>query len=200
MKLLLIFPFIPYPPTDGGRIGFFNPIKYLSREHELSVYIAGQGANGEEAAAEELRRVCPDLHVFWRPRGRDLYRLVRGLGSALPGSSAKYWYPAAGELIRQVIADNKPDIVEFNHLNTAVYRRFAEELPVVFREHNAQYKIWERHAESSERWAERIYAKWCLPRVRKYEAECALRFDRCVTVSKADAAHLRAVAPGAESR
>lgn len=195
MRLLLIFPFIPYPPTDGGRIGFFNPIKYLSRNHEL-VVVSLAGA-GEEAAAEELGRLCPNLHVFKRPTGGDLLRLVRGLGSPLPGSSAKYWYPAAGELIREVIAARNPEVVEFHHLNTAIYRGFAQERPVVLREHNVQFKIWERHAENTEHWAERIYSKWCAPRLRKFEAESAARFDRCVVVSKADAAHLQAVAPQA---
>ncbi len=153
--------------------------------------------SNEKGAAEEFRGLFPDLHVYNRPPGRTLYRLIQGLGSSLPGTSAKYWYPDAGNLIREVIAERKPKVVEFHTLNMAAYRRYAGGLPTVFREHNAQYKIWERHAETAHGWVERAYVRWCAPRVRRFEAESAARFDRCVTVSKADAAHLQAVAPEA---
>lgn len=152
----------------------------------------------QASAAEGLRRVCPSLRIYERPAWKDSYRLLKGMVLQPPGSAAKYWHKATGELIKEAIATHRPDVVEFHHLNTAVYRSFAEALPMVLREHNVEYKVWERHAESATKWSERRYARWMTPRVRRYEAEHTSRFDRCIVVSDADAAHLRAISPKAQ--
>jgi glycosyltransferase involved in cell wall biosynthesis len=196
MRLLLVFPFFPYPPNDGGRIGFFNPIKYLSRQNDLFVVcLAGRT---EELAIEELSRYCRDVRVYRRPVGKGYLRLAKGLISFPPGASAKYWYPAAGELIREAIAIHKPDLVEFHHLNTAKYRSYAGDLPCVLREHNVESQVWERFAENSTGWIEKNYARWTAGRVKQYEGDIAACFDRCIVVSDADAGQLGDISPTAQ--
>lgn len=193
MKLLLIFPFTPYPPDDGGRIGFFNPIKYLSRQHELGVLYLGTDA--EESAAEELRQFCSDVFVFRRSQRTEWLRLARGVISSPPGTAARYWYRAAGEFIRNTVRKFKPDLVEFHHLNTATYRTYAAEIPAILREHNVEFKVWERYSETTGGLLQKAYAGWTAPRVRRYEAESVSRFARCIVVSEADAAYLRELCP-----
>jgi glycosyltransferase involved in cell wall biosynthesis len=195
LRLLLVFPFVPYPPDDGGRIGFFNPIKYLSQAHEVAVM--SLMGDEETGALEGLKQFCPNIRVFQRSSSRDWYRLIRGAISDPPGAAAKYWHAAAGEVIREAIVAHAPDLVEFHHLNTASYRNFAGRVPAVLREHNVEYKVWERHAANASDWAERLYARWTAPRVRRYEAKAATGFDRCLVVSEADRAHLQKVAPSA---
>jgi polysaccharide biosynthesis protein PslH len=195
MRLLLILPFFPYPPNDGGRIGFFNPIKYLSRSHELFVACVAEPEAGIDLAG--LKQHCADVRVFRRPAFGRFYGLFKGTFSEPPGTAATYWYPAAGEMIREMICAYKPEVVEFHHLHTAVYRRYAGTLPAILREHNVEYKVWERYAEHATGWAEKCYARWTAPRIMRYESEVAQRFDRCVVVSHADAEHLRSVSPSA---
>ncbi len=191
-----MFPFLPFPPNDGGRIGFFNPIKYLSRKHEVSVVCLTE-ANDKQEFIEDLEKYCVELRTYRRATWTDPLRLLNGLISSPPGSAAKYWYPAAGQLIQKMIAKHKPQIVEFHHLNTAIYRAFAGELPTILREHNVEYKVWERFAVSAPGWVQRSYVRWTAPKVRQYEAEVVTQFDRCVVVSEADATHLRSLAPRA---
>jgi glycosyltransferase involved in cell wall biosynthesis len=197
LRILLVFPFLPYPPDDGGKIGFFNPIKYVSRKHEVSVVCLTEGSD-QESSIQEFKKFCSELRTFKRPAWRDQYCLLKGMVLHPPGSAAKYWYPAAGELIKETIAAHKPHIVEFHHLNTAIYRSFAGALPTVLREHNVEFKVWERHGENASSWVERSYARLTAPRVRRYEAEIATHFNRCVVVSDADAAHLRGISPEAQ--
>ena len=100
-------------------------------------------------------------------------------------------------MIRRCIHHYGIDLAELQHLNTAAYLPFAARVPVVLREHNVEYKVWERHAEHARSALERLYVRSCAPRVRAYEARMAERFSRCITVSRADEAHLRAAAPTA---
>jgi glycosyltransferase involved in cell wall biosynthesis len=151
----------------------------------------------ETSALDGLKQLQPNICVFRRPSTRDYPRLVRGIVFDPPGSAAKYWHKAAGEVIRDTIRSYRPDLVEFHHLNTSIYRVFAGSLPAILREHNVEYKVWERHAANASDWGERAYARWCAPRVRRYEGQAATRFDKCIVVSEADQAHLQEVSPQA---
>lgn len=196
MRLLLVYPFLPYPPDDGGRIGFFNPIKYLSRQHEVAIICLSDGSD-DEAGAGELKKFCAEVRTHRRSKPQDLYRILRGTVAWPPGSAAKYWIPKAGHDIRAMAASWKPDLVEFHHLNTAAYTSFVGDVPKILREHNVEYKVWERFSQNASSWAEGVYAKWAAPRVRRYEGKISAQFDRCVVVSEADAAHLKRVSPKA---
>jgi glycosyltransferase involved in cell wall biosynthesis len=96
-----------------------------------------------------------------------------------------------------MIERHQPDIVEFHHLNTAIYRPFVGECHSILREHNIEYKVWERFGEVAEPVWERAYLRWSAPRVRRYEARAARNFDRCVVVTPCDAEYLRLAAPRA---
>jgi polysaccharide biosynthesis protein PslH len=195
VRILLVTHFFPYPPNDGGRLGYFNPIKYLSRKNE--VVLASMIEPNQLQYISEMKRFCLDVETYVRPRGVDLWRLTKGLFFDPPGSASKFWDSGFENALRKSIDRFAVDLVEFEHLNTAAYRPVAENLPCILREHNVEYKVWERHAEHAQSSREKWYVNWCAPRVRAYEAEMAPRFARCLTVSKADARHLSAIAPAA---
>lgn len=194
MKLLFVTHFFPYPPTDGGHIGYYNPLKYLSRKVEITLVSL---VNADSVPfIDEMKRYCVDVRTHHLQRV-TYAALARGLVGMPPGAAAKYYDPAFGVLIRNVIDEQHIDLVEFQHLNTAAYRPFVTGVPVILREHNVEYKVWERHAATAQGFWERTYVSAVAPRVRAYEAKAALCFDRCITVSEADAEHLKKVAPTA---
>jgi polysaccharide biosynthesis protein PslH len=195
MKILFVTHFFPWPPNCGGRIGYLNPIKYLSRRHE--VILVSLGTESDRAYVPEMKKYCVGVHLLTTPRWRQKARLLRGLVSNPPGSAAKFFDPRFGRLIQDCIRTYDIDVVELQHLNTAVYQPFAAGVPVLLREHNVEYKVWERHARHARGIFERLYVHSCARRVRAYEAKMASRVARCITVSRADAQHLQVAAPGA---
>lgn len=195
MKILFVTHFFPYPPNCGGRIGYLNPIKYLSRRNQ--VFLVSLGGEGDRAYVPEMKKYCADVHVLTIPRWRQQARLIRGLIANPPGSAAKFFDARFGQLIQNCIQTYDIDIVELQHLNTSAYLPFAAGVPTLLREHNVEYKVWERHAQYASGILEQRYVRSCATRVREYEARMALRFARCITVSLADAEYLRAVAPAA---
>lgn len=193
MRVLLISHSFPLPALDGGRIAFLNTLKSLARTHEVGV-VCLVGGN-EDTSIQDLERLCKFVKVFKRSRHQDPLRILAGMVLEPPGAGFKYWYPGAGDLIRRTIRAWKPEMIEFHHLHTAVYQRFCTGVPTILREHNVEHKVWERHAQHVLSWPARAHAKWSTPRVRRYEAAMACRFDRCVVVSNADAEYLRGVSP-----
>jgi glycosyltransferase involved in cell wall biosynthesis len=191
----MVTHFFPYPPNDGGRLACFNSIKYLSRKND--VVLASMIEPGELQYVSEMQRYCLGVETYVRPRGFDFWRLTRGMFFDPPGSASKFWDSDFENVLRKCIATYAIDLVEFEHLNTAAYRRLVKNVPCILREHNVEYKVWERHAEHARSTVEKWYVGLCTPRVRAYEAKMAPRFARCLTVSSADARHLAEIAPTA---
>jgi glycosyltransferase involved in cell wall biosynthesis len=192
--LLLVYPFIPYPPDNGGRIGFWNPIKYLSRRHDVHIAFLAEEADREHWG--ELEKKCASVQGLFRIAPPDVTSRMRSLLGYPPGTSRRYWDPRFLPFLTETIKKRDIQLVEFHHLHTAAYRDAAGSLPTVLREHNVEYMIWQRHARSAGM-GERAWARLLAPRVQRYEAEVAPRFDRCVVVSKADEGHLKRVCPSA---
>jgi len=56
MKILQLTPRIPYPPDDGGKIGVFGIIKYLSlRGHDITLLSIVSNQNDDTSG---LRKYC----------------------------------------------------------------------------------------------------------------------------------------------
>ena len=37
MKILMVTPYVPYPPSSGGQIRTFNLLKHLSEKNEITL-------------------------------------------------------------------------------------------------------------------------------------------------------------------
>ncbi len=195
MKILFVTHMFPYPPDDGGRIGYYNTLKYLSRRHEL--VLVSLCSKKDEAGLEAMREFCADV-VVQEDKGWSASRLARGVAGSPPGTASRYFCRRFGQLLRETIVRHKPDLVELQHANTASYLPFCGNgCPVILREHNVEFKVWERQAEYTNGIVKRLGMRILANRVRSFEADIANRFTRCITVSEADERFLRAVSPGA---
>jgi polysaccharide biosynthesis protein PslH len=195
LRLLFVCNFLPYPPTDGGRIGYLNPLKYLSRR--IEIVLVSLVDSTSVGLVDKLKPYCLAIKVHQIRRSPTL-ALVRGLLGNPPGTAAKYYEAGFGRLIEAAAEEWKVDLVELQSLNTAAYRPWIRCAPVLLREHNVEYKVWERQAQHANTVLERIYVSMVAPRVKAYEARVAPQFERCITVSEADTNHLRKVAPAAK--
>jgi polysaccharide biosynthesis protein PslH len=146
---------------------------------------------------EELRRYCVDVKVH-QIRKSPYLGLARGMFVDPPGSYAKYLDKGFGRLIQNAAQEWNVDLVELQGLHTAEYGSWVRPVPIILRQHNVDYKVWERQAEHANSLWERMYVSWVAPRIKAYEGKVAPRFDRCITVSEADAISLRNIAPTAK--
>ena len=195
LKILFATHILPFPPDSGGRIGFYNPLKYLSRHHEMILFSLVDGT--DQSNVSHMPGFCREVVTYHKGQSGDSRRLLRGAFGRPPGTASKYFFPEAGELLRDTIQRHRPDIVELQHLNMAAYLPYCQGAPVILREHNVEYRVWERFAAVQTTWYRKVFFEMLARRVRRYEADMAQRFDRCITVSEADALDLYSVSPTA---
>jgi len=86
LKILQIAPRLPYPPTDGGKIGIYNIVKYLAlRGHNITLVCF----NDEKREYPELEKYCKLIII--RKKTKTTYlELFLNLFSSMPYGISKY--------------------------------------------------------------------------------------------------------------
>lgn len=67
MKILMLVPFLPNTYTSGGQTRWYNLIKFLSREHEITLFSLLKDES-ERRFVPELEKYCKKVRVFSRPK------------------------------------------------------------------------------------------------------------------------------------
>ena len=65
MKILMVTPYLPYPPASGGQIRTFNLLKYLSKQNEI-VLVALYKNNQEKQYVSRLQAYCEKVYLCKR--------------------------------------------------------------------------------------------------------------------------------------
>lgn len=67
MKILMLVPFLPNIETSGGQTRWYNILKYLSKDHEITLFSLIKD-DSEKKFIPPLRKYCKKVKVFRRPR------------------------------------------------------------------------------------------------------------------------------------
>ncbi len=66
MKILMLTPYLPYPPSSGGQVRSYNLIKNLSSNNEITLFSLIKNES-ERKYVHELQKYCKKVKVFNRP-------------------------------------------------------------------------------------------------------------------------------------
>jgi sugar transferase (PEP-CTERM/EpsH1 system associated) len=140
LRVLLVTPALPYPPTWGFGMRVFQFIRHLSMRHHVSV-VTNAGPHDHEAVAN-LRRHCAAVHVvpFQPSRGRA--KRYEQLSSLLRPTSHQRRHLTSSAMqtaIDQLLGDQQFDIVQVESSQMA-WLDFGN-VPVVLDEHNIEYEL-----------------------------------------------------------
>ena len=211
MKVLWLSHLVPYPPKGGVLQRSYNLVRELARHHEVSLLAFVQGEplrasfgnleDGLAAAKSALSEFCP--HVTFVPipceqRVWGRHRLaLRSLVSADPYTIN--WLksePYRQELAR-LLQDLQPDLVHFDTISLAPYRRQVASLPTILDHHNIESHMMLRRAEMETNPLAAAYFRQEGGRLARYEqAECP-QFSLNITCSSLDSARLLELVPAA---
>lgn len=84
MKILMLVPFLPNTKTSGGQTRWYNIVKYLSKEHEITLFSLIKDES-ERKFIPELEKYCKKVAVFTRPKSPwTLRNIVLSIFSPFP--------------------------------------------------------------------------------------------------------------------
>jgi glycosyltransferase involved in cell wall biosynthesis len=67
MKILMLVPFLPNTETSGGQTRWYNIVKFLSKNHEITLFSLIKDES-ERKYIPELLKYCKKVEVFERPK------------------------------------------------------------------------------------------------------------------------------------
>jgi hypothetical protein len=67
MKILMLVPFLPNTSMSGGQTRWYNIIKGLSKEHDITLFSLIKDES-EKQFIPELQKYCKKVEVFSRPK------------------------------------------------------------------------------------------------------------------------------------
>ncbi len=191
MHILFITDNMPFPPISGDRIRVYQLLKRISRTHRVSI-AAPIRSEEEGEGMHVLNEFCQHVLTANQPRRSPLAHLPGLFQTALSGRPLELHFLTSKKLqekIRALLETGQVDIVQCEHSRMAHY---ADVLPansmaktlltfhnVAAQQFDTIYKITHSIMPKFRAW---LFSR----QMRRWEARCVRKFDRCVTVSEND--------------
>ena len=200
MRILLLSPWLPWPPHDGGRIRVLETLRFLAARHQVTL-LTHVSSQAERQHVDALRGLCESVEVRFvgADRLHRIGRVALGLLQGYPVIQSIYYSRERADLLRKLSADDRFDIIQIEFSMIARYARAISSRCTakrVLSTHNIESQRFEREIPLS-RWGLRRLALmingWMFP---AWEQRSLQQFDGAVAVSEHDRDWLRRHLPG----
>jgi polysaccharide biosynthesis protein PslH len=201
MNILLLSPWLPWPPYDGGRIRILETLRYLSRHHSVTL-VTSVGREEEVEQAGVLKGLCEKIITTVRSNrtGAVLSRLSTGLLSRRPLIQSFYYDTRLAQHIRGLTSRVAYDVIQIEFPFLTPYLKAVEprgHAKRILSMHNIESLRFERELQLSQWGKRRLVLLGDHLFFRAWEKQALRQFDGIITVSDPERRWVRHHAPGA---
>ena len=189
MKILWVKAGGLVPPDTGGKIRSYNILRQLAKHHEItffSFYAAHENDVHEELRQTFQKVVLIPLNLP-KPKGaRELVDYAAHLISREPYNLTKYCRPVVRNRLRELLHEEKYDVILCDFLAAAGAIPWGWPCPKVLFTHNVEAAIWRRHYEvaGNPLWKVVSWTEW--KRMAWAERRYLKKADHVLAVSQND--------------
>lgn len=197
-NVLMLTPYLPYPPISGGRSRTYNLVKRLSRAFNITLVCFGRPEE-REFDLTPLKELC-DLIVVDRPSSPSKIKAgLLSLTSPRPITMRLYTTAEFRKTVQNLLRVRLYDLVhvESFYMMQNLPPRLPQ--PVLLSEPAIEYLAWWRHAKVSESWVQRPLLALEALKMRLFEPRAWRRATVVGTMSAVDTKLIRAAAPSAQT-
>lgn len=147
MKILMLTPYLPYPPGSGGQIRTLNLLKYLSKSNDITL-VALYKNETEKGYASELREYCKEIYVCKRAeKPWQLSNILKSVFSFLPFLIVRNYSYEAHDVIRKLLSEQQFDVI---HAETFYIMPHIPEtnVPIFLVEQTIEFQVYQHHVST----------------------------------------------------
>ncbi len=219
INILFVYPTMPYPETDGGKIRVMNLMSRLCRIHKVTL-LTFITSPADEQGVEYLREAGIDVVGVRRAKSKlvmTLHSLLQSFARGKPLTVAKYYSAEMAKALEKLLRTRRIDIIHFEMLHTGQFlpnlgTQSAEKpesvsglepgpgfapYSAVLGEQNVDSSIWFRLARSEPNPLKKLIFYSQYRSFANYESLVCPRFDMCLCVSSQDRRMLSSLCPDA---
>lgn len=193
MKILMLTPYLPYPPAAGGQIRSYNIIKHLSKNHEITLACFTRDTNTKEQI-KHMEKFCKKVIIFKRGKAWTLPNILRTGFSLYPFLIMIYYTPQVIKILQQEISRGNYDLI---HAETFYVMPFIPKttLPVVLVEQTIMSRVF-THEIKGYNWLIKPLLWIDVAKINFWEKYYWRKVKRLVAVSDEDAVLIKKAIPG----
>lgn len=195
MKVLMLTPYLPFPPSSGGQVRSFNLIKHLSKTHEITLFSLIK-SDEERKFVGELKKYCKEVFVFSRSRTPWTLRniLLTGFGP-FPFLVIRNLSSKQKKAVKEELKKHRYDLI---HAETFYVMPHIPEtkVPILLVEQTIEYLVYKHFVQGLKNPIMRVLFNIDVAKLRFWEKLYWGKADGVVAVSEADKKEMLKLAPG----
>lgn len=145
-RVLMLTPYLPYPPVSGGRMRTYSLVKRLAEDHDITLVCFGRPEE-REFDLSPMAAFC-ELLVIGRPASPSTARAaLMTLTSIRPITMRLYTTPEMKSTLAELIRERDFDVVHVESFYMLQNLPPGHGLPVLLSEPAIEHVAWWRHAQ-----------------------------------------------------
>jgi glycosyltransferase involved in cell wall biosynthesis len=185
---------LPYPPDSGPKVKTWNVLKYLSKQHDVTLVSFVRGDKSTEVA--HLEQYCRAVHTvpIRRSTLRDGMAMLRSFFTRQPWMMVRDDRQAMRRMVDRLAQEQRFDVAHADQLNMAQYAQRVSGAFKILDAHNALWllykRLWETMSPEPRKWL--LGRDWRM--LKAYEGRVVREFDAVTAVIDNDHAALQEAA------
>ncbi len=147
MKILMLTPYLPYPPASGGQIRTLNLLKYLSKNNEITL-ISLYKNRGEKKYSKNLTNYCSRVYACKRAEKPWQFKIItKTILTLKPLLIVRNFSKEANILLEQLLKKETFDVI---HAETFYIMPHIPktEIPIFLVEQTIEYQVYQHFVNS----------------------------------------------------
>lgn len=147
MKILMLTPYLPYPPISGGQVRSYNLIKNLAKKHEITLFSLIKEEK-EKKYIKELKKYCKKVRVFYRSsKPWTLKNIFKTAFSWYPFLVIRNFSSEEKKELEKELRKDKYDLIHAENFYVMPHLKETE-IPVLLTEQTILYRVFQHFVET----------------------------------------------------
>ncbi len=193
MNILVLTPYIPYPPSFGGSVRVYHLIRQLNRRHDVHLLSFREEAGAGDP--EGLRPFCRSITLIPRIVGDKRRQQLMSLFSPRSFQWRFHYSQDMQAALDRLVGEQGIELILVEFSQMAGYS-FPSGVPVVLDEHNVEYDLLDRMAAREGGSCRKLFNRIEAAKFRREELAAARRAALTLVTSERDGQLLASRIPG----
>ncbi len=147
MKILMLTPYLPYPPSSGGQIRSYNLIKQLSKKHQITLCSLIKH-DEEKKYVNNLKKYCQKVFVFKRAeKPWTIKNIFKTAFSLYPFLVIRNFSQEEKEVVKKILSEEDFDIIHAETFYVSPHLPQTN-IAVVLVDQTIEYEVYQHYVKN----------------------------------------------------
>lgn len=195
MKILMLVPFLPNTRMSGGQTRWYNIIKLLSKEHDITLFTLIKD-EGERQFIPELEKYCKKVEVFKRSSSAwTLKNILLAEFGFYPLVVIRNFSLRERRAVEKELANNKYDLIHAEAFYVMPHIPNTD-IPTILVEQTIEFMVYKHYVDTEVPFYLKPFYLLDVVKLKYWEKHYWKKADRLVAVSPDDKISMQEQIPG----